>query len=1138
MKRKKTILLSIVLAALGIFFLLPAVGFSILKWGVLPPEKLTPLVIEKTNEFIEAHLECERIELTYFETYPYLGVALTRGRLISHQAEEADAHEEELAIPSDSLLSFQKAVVVFNPTDYLFGGKITIKRVWIDAPRFYGYVNKAGKANWDIYQSLSDEADSLAADSLAKPLPPIDLQKVAIRNGHFIYNDRQEDLYAEIDGFSLRIDGSLTYGENKLDIEGGISSLVWESPAYTLSNKLSLQLKSRVLLNRPARLLTLKGAELRVNNLPFTADGSIGVSPLTGRTAVDMEMGLDVSDMNDLLRFIPDAYFRNRDKTIAQGSILVKGTVRGELGDSVVPNVDLCCQIKNGAYHIEGIKQGIDTLQMDVDLHLNGRYPDSSFVSLEELTLKGLDTSLRMEAKVSNLFRNPAIRTAIKGKVDFTRLGEEFLNPDTLLLQGILEADLHAAFTVNDLVEGRYGKVKSSGKLYIDRFKAYSRPLELDAYISGANLFAGAIDKESKYLDTNGLLNATLSIDTLNISYGKEIRTEISQLEMAANTTPVIDTTAVIPLTARMEFGRLQSRLPDSTWLVAGHTVMMGGIKASASDKRMPTAGAVIRTDTLKYFLIPVRTGMVMAGSVFTIEALPMRDVWQQRRQKRAQEGVASQGAGRRKRTAAGAIRPQTVDTTNASTQWLRRWETRGHVQFDQFRMFSRLMPLPIRMEKTKLAFTTNQLTLTDARLHLGKSDLMLNGEIKQIRQALLRGGKLKGEFTLTSDLIDCNQLMKALNSGMQYSEQLAVSQEAKPFDEDSIAGINAEAFREADELAEGDTTTQLLVVPRFLDMALHTRAREIRFQDLELKEVEGEVIVRDQSINLSNLKMHSNIGEGRLTMAYTAKDKGGATAGFDLDMKDILVNKLIGLFPSMDTLVPMLRSFEGVVDCQMTATCRMDSTLSVVLPSVQSACYLSGKNMVLLDGETFAEISKTLMFKNKKRNVIDSIAVDVAVHDNKIEVFPFLVEMDRYRVAVGGTHNLDMTFNYHISVLKSPVPFKLGIDITGNLDDFKFKITKCKYKDLFKPAKQAELDSTRRNVRETVREAVRKQIRETAPELAASLPVGVSSGSEARTSDFAAGASGSEAGASGLATRPAGSEAEVPGNALEKPEK
>ncbi len=88
MKWKK-ILLVVVSVLVGIFFILPLIGVGILKWAVLPPEKLTPLVVEKTNEFIEAHLECERVELTYFETYPYLGVKLTNGRLISHQAEDS-----------------------------------------------------------------------------------------------------------------------------------------------------------------------------------------------------------------------------------------------------------------------------------------------------------------------------------------------------------------------------------------------------------------------------------------------------------------------------------------------------------------------------------------------------------------------------------------------------------------------------------------------------------------------------------------------------------------------------------------------------------------------------------------------------------------------------------------------------------------------------------------------------------------------------------------------------------------------------------------------------------------------------------------------------------------------------------------
>lgn len=75
------------------------------------------------------------------------------------------------------------------------------------------------------------------------------------------------------------------------------------------------------------------------------------------------------------------------------------------------------------------------------------------------------------------------------------------------------------------------------------------------------------------------------------------------------------------------------------------------------------------------------------------------------------------------------------------------------------------------------------------------------------------------------------------------------------------------------------------------------------------------------------------------------------------------------------------------------------------------------------------------LHFKNKKRNLIDKVSVEMMVHDNELDMFPFILEMDRYKVAVGGVHKLDMSFNYHISVLKSPIPFKLGINISGTMD-------------------------------------------------------------------------------------------------------
>ena len=81
------------------------------------------------------------------------------------------------------------------------------------------------------------------------------------------------------------------------------------------------------------------------------------------------------------------------------------------------------------------------------------------------------------------------------------------------------------------------------------------------------------------------------------------------------------------------------------------------------------------------------------------------------------------------------------------------------------------------------------------------------------------------------------------------------------------------------------------------------------------------------------------------------------------------------------------------------------------------------------------------------------------------IGLLVLLLFLSGYKAAVGGTQGLDMNFNYHISVLKSPLPFKAGVNITGNLDKMKIRIGKAKYKDAVTPVEIRKVDSTRVNM-------------------------------------------------------------------------
>ena len=183
---------------------------------------------------------------------------------------------------------------------------------------------------------------------------------------------------------------------------------------------------------------------------------------------------------------------------------------------------------------------------------------------------------------------------------------------------------------------------------------------------------------------------------------------------------------------------------------------------------------------------------------------------------------------------------------------------------------------------------------------------------------------------------------------------------------------------------------------------------------------------------------------------AYTSKEAGVATLDFDFKIFDIDLSKLTEILPVLDTLLPMVNSFEGKVNARMKGNTVVDKNLDMSAASIDAIARVAGTNLVVLNGKTFEKMAKMLFFKNKERNTIDTLEFAMIFKDKQIEIFPSMVTVDRYKVAIGGHHNLDLTYDYHVSILKSPMPFKAGIDLKGTEEDMDYKITKAKYKHLF----------------------------------------------------------------------------------------
>ena len=133
---------------------------------------------------------------------------------------------------------------------------------------------------------------------------------------------------------------------------------------------------------------------------------------------------------------------------------------------------------------------------------------------------------------------------------------------------------------------------------------------------------------------------------------------------------------------------------------------------------------------------------------------------------------------------------------------------------------------------------------------------------------------------------------------------------------------------------------------------------------------------------------------------------------------------------------------------------------------------------MSITDSDVFMELARKLKFKNKEEGRIDSMSVEGVISDSMLEVFPFIVKIDRYTLAMSGVHNMDESFRYHVSVLRSPLLIRLGVDLYGDdFDHMKFRLGKAKYKSTQVPVFSSVIDTTKINLVNSIRGIFEKGI-------------------------------------------------------------
>ena len=1057
----------------------------------LQPEKLTPLVVRYANEYLNADLKAERIEISFWSTFPRFDLDI-QGLELRTKAFDTlpDSVRSQLPEYADSLLSFSRLNAAIN-IPRLTVGSIALYDITIDSPK----VNlvQATPESWslDIFPPSEDKPK----DDSPLTIPDFSMGTFRIDGGfpiRYLSLPDSIDVSLQLTTTELQGAGAPVY---RLEIDGLTSADI----ASLTINRMQVGMGGTVNWSA-SRPLQTSLSDFRL---------TVGQVQATVNTSLDFENDLRIESLDLDLPLTPLSHFIS----------LIPASMRGEL-DTVDANLSLSCamqltrpytvgvdslpsmavkvNVPQGSAHYDGMS--LDRFELQADALIDGLDLNRSTLSISRLTAIGEGMGFTLTGNVADIISDPKIDGTFKGGLNVQHLPKSLLSMLPCEVEGNLRADCDFNLRKSYLNNENFHKIRLKGNATLSGLLVempqlpahlYSREIELTLG-TNSSFIHGDVSVDS-------LLTASLKIDTISCDVdGFDLRGR-------GNTPSSSDTTQINPIGGRIHAERFSMRAEeDSTRIYLRDATIAGSLSRYKGNARQPQARLNISTGTAIYADRINRAMLSDAKASLTVH--PSSSRMAQRRfarydsLRRAHPGLPADSiramataiakAERAVRTSPARRQPATDSIDNAldnaldleidapMRRLLRNWQAEGSLRAERMRMFTPLFPLRNSITGLNVDFSTDSVHIHETQVNVGHSDFALSGSISNITRALTsRTGSqsLVVMFNLNCDTINVNELAGAVFAGAAFAERdSAAAITIAPLDENA----DESTLQSSVDNAATTDSTAVLIIPANLEATFDIRAKHIVYSDLVFHDFKGTLNAFGGALNLAQLGARSDIGSLNLNALYTAPSRHDASFAFGLAVNGFRIAEFLDLVPAIDSLMPLLNDIGGVINADIAATTALDSAMNIDIPSLKAAVKLSGDSLVVMNDETFRTIGKWLLFKDKGHNMIDSMTVEMIVDNSQMQMFPFMFNLDRYKLGVMGSNDLAMNFNYHIAVLKSPLPFKFGINVSGNPDDMKIRLGKAKFNEKNMARTVSIADTTRINLVQEIRNVFRRGVR------------------------------------------------------------
>lgn len=1024
----------IVLASLvGLILIVAGIAVAM----VTSSGRLTKMVKKYAPEFITCEMELGKADLTLFKTFPNVGIDIDNVALINPMA----------GSPSDTLANIDDLTVVLDIKKLLKEKEIVVRKCILEDAFVNLYTDSIGNNNFDVFKSKETSDTTSTFDYL------VDIEEVRLKNSALIYTDDRNGMMAQAQGLNLDLKGKMEDKDIDADLTLDAEDLRLKMKAIQLATKsldldfdgdianmdkiegvlklntpdISLNLNEPYLendtlnLNLPLQfsLKDMKGhldkAQIGLNRYLFDVDGDVEIAD-NKDINLDLALNTNALVIEDVLTYLPEKVQQKLSSIDYSGKATLSDVeVKGTFNDSLMPLIKARVVTDNVTVNVKQLPYPFTEVNLDGHLDLDLNTEANSF-TVNNVKAKFNRSSFTADGLVDDLLGDIGLKLKVKGDVPLTDI-KGFL-PKKMKLNGRTNLDLATNFTVDQLMKSlddyNLNRLKANGTLKIKDFAFDMDTINVTSPLLNVGLTLPAAAKGK------GRKGAYVSLasQTLQAKAGKGIQADMKSPDIKLSADNFKGSFEKMLLDAALNFSKLDVVYED----VTAHIDAPALTFVTTPEKNAKRLNARITLDGKD---IVAKKGKDFALNSNTLKA------------------------------------NASVNENKKKTDFLNRWNPSADFTLGNAVVQVDGIDEDIKISNIDFLFNSHELDFKKSTFRLGKSDFSLQGSVIGIKEWVEDHKNLmKGEMQLTSNYADINEILD-LTSGLGHSD-------AEPSVPEPVEGVEATETKGDDPF----------MVPEGIDFNFVLNTKKALYDNFDLNNLNGTMTVKDGTLILREIGFTNKAAEMQLTALYQSPRKNNLYLAMDFHLLRVQINDLLTMIPYIDTLVPMLKTFDGQAEFHIGAETRLTSNYQPKISTFRAAADIEGKNLTVKDKFTFTKITDMLDISTNGQYRVDSLDVQLTAFKDEIDLWPSQIAIGKYKVTVDGRMKLDKNGEYHLSVTQSPLPVRLGLMISGPLNNLEYKLEGCKYPNLYKPNKRNDTEQMYFELKKMIAERLKSNVR------------------------------------------------------------